>query len=269
MGLDAMYRRDDRKVLVDATEIEFGRYRALIRDLYDDEWGVRSLCPDWNVREVIAHAVGVEEALWGWRPEEGEPPPFAKAAALVAQSTSMSAAEFVARVDEILDGRQAELEALTDADVAAESPTPVGPQTYGRFLAIRLFDLWVHERDVCIPLGRETDDGGVVAEIAVDEVHRSIGYIVGKKVGLPDAMSVRFDLHGPVARQIAVVVDGRAAPVDGLVRADVIVSADSTAFVMLACGRLDPDEMIEAGRISWSGDEEWGENAARHLSFTM
>jgi hypothetical protein len=110
----------------------------------------------------------------------------------------------------------------------------------------------------------------VVAEIAVDEVHRSIGYIVGKKVGLPDAMSVRFDLHGPVARQIAVVVvDGRAAPVDGLVRADVVISADSTAFVMLACGRLDPDEMIESGRISWSGDEEWGENTARRLRFTI
>jgi predicted lipid carrier protein YhbT len=49
----------------------------------------------------------------------------------------------------------------------------------------------------------------------------------------------------------------------------VVVSADSTAFVMLACGRLDPDEMIESGRISWSGDEEWGENTARRLRFTI
>ena len=118
-------------------------------------------------------------------------------------------------------------------------------------------------------MGRTTEDGGLEAEIAVDEVHRSIGYITGKKIGLPDGMSIRFDLHGPVERQIAVVVDGRAAAVDSLDDADVVVSVDSTAFVMLACGRIDPQQTIDAGEISWSGDAEWGETAARGLRFTM
>ena len=47
------------------------------------------------------------------------------------------------------------------------------------------------------------------------------------------------------------------------------VPADTTTFIMLACGRIDPQEQIDAGRISWRGDEAWGEKAARNLRFTM
>jgi uncharacterized protein (TIGR03083 family) len=269
MSNPSMSERSRLDSLVTATETCFDRYRGLVGDLSADEWAVQSLCPDWNVREVLAHAIGVEDVLLGWTPSADDPPPFDRAGALVSASTAMSADEFAARVGEILDGRSAEISSLTDADIEVASMTPVGTQTYGRFLSIRIFDLWVHERDACIPLGRVTDDGGLAAEITVDEIERSIGYIVGKLIGLPDGMSIRFDLSGPVERRIAVVVDGRAAPVDSLEQPDVVVSADSTAFIMLACGRIDPEEMIDAGRISWSGDERWGETASRSLRFTM
>jgi hypothetical protein len=39
--------------------------------------------------------------------------------------------------------------------------------------------------------------------------------------------------------------------------------------VLLACGRIDPEAEIAAGTISWSGDDEWGAQAARNLRFTM
>ena len=269
MNQETMQDRSRREAVVSATETIFDRIQALARDLSVDEWAVRSLCPDWTVRQVLAHVVGIEEALRGWGPSLEDPPPFGKASALIDESTSMSADEFVVRVDEILAGRRAEVAGVAAADFDAQSLTPVGPQTYGRFLAIRCFDLWVHERDACIPLGRATEDGGLAAEIAIDEVQRSIGYVVGKKIGLPDGMSIRFDLRGPVERQIGVVVDGRATPVDSLDDADVVVSVDSTAFMMLACGRIDPQQTIDAGDISWSGDAAWGETAARSLGFTM
>ena len=64
-------------------------------------------------------------------------------------------------------------------------------------------------------------------------------------------------------------VDGRAAVVDGLDDPSVEVTADSLTFVQLACGRIDPQQAIDDGRISWTGDAEWGENAARNLAFTM
>ena len=147
--------------------------------------------------------------------------------------------------------------------------TPIGPGTYGRFMEIRIFDFWVHERDMTIPLGRQTDDSGAAAEIALGEVHGSMGYIVGKLIGLPDGMSIKFVLSGGIDRAICVAVNGRATLVDNLEAPDVIVHADSTAFVMLACGRIDPQEQIDAGNIDWSGNEEWGEKAARNLRFTM
>ena len=103
---------------------------------------------------------------------------------------------------------------LHPADLAQPSWTPVGPGTYGRFMEIRVFDFWVHERDITTPLGRPTDDTGARAEIALAEVEGSLGYIVGKKVGLPDGRSIVFHLSGPLARDIAVVVDGRARVVD-------------------------------------------------------
>lgn len=262
---------EERTRLVVATNQLFDEYEELIADLAPEEWTVQSLCPAWTVRQCIAHTVAVEDVLVGWEPSTENPPPFEKMNQLVEESTSMSEVEFAARVNAILEARRDELKRLGADDLDRPSITPVGVQTYGRFLAIRVFDLWVHIRDCTIPLGRETNDGGDPAELTVDEVERSIGYIVGKKIGLPDGMSIRFDLTGPVFRSIAVVVDGRARAVDpaDLDDPDVVVTADSTAFVMLACGRLDPTEMIEAGRISWSGDAEWGEKAARNLRFTM
>ena len=158
---------------------------------------------------------------------------------------------------------------MTDDQFAHRSMTPVGEGSYHRFMQIRVFDFWVHQRDMTIPLGRSSNDGGPSAEMAVDEVESSIGYIVGKKIGVPDGASVTFRLTGPVERDIHVVVDGRASRVDELEDPSVLVTADSTAFVMLACGRVDPVERLDAGRITWSGDAELGERAASNLRFTM
>ena len=260
-----------RRHLIDTTEACFAEISDLCADLSDDEWAVQSLCPDWTVRQAIGHAVGVEDVLSGWEISTDNMPPFQKMQALTDASTWMTAGEFGARVAEIFDARRSDLAALSDGDVERPSWTPVGVQSYGGFLAIRIFDLWVHVRDCTIPLGRATDDSGPAAEIAFDQVERSIGFIMGKRVGLPDGMSLRADITGPLQRQIAVAVDGRARAVDpaSLASPDVVLTADSTTFIMLACGRIDPQSKIDDGSISWSGDAHWGEQAARSLRFTM
>jgi hypothetical protein len=61
-------------------------------------------------------------------------------------------------------------------------------------MAIRNFDFWVHEQDVRVPLGRPGQTTEPAAELALDEVRRSFGYIVGKQAGLPDGYSVRVGL---------------------------------------------------------------------------
>ena len=78
-----------------------------------------------------------------------------------------------------------------------------------------------------------------------------------------------FHLSGPVARDIAVVVDGRARVVDEVPAPDVEIWTDTLTFIQLACGRIDPQEPIDSGTIHWRGDAELGERAARNLRFTM
>ncbi|PRC43062.1 hypothetical protein C6A85_000000107285 [Mycobacterium sp. ITM-2017-0098] len=248
-----------------ALEHCYDAFDALCADLSEAEWQTQSLCPDWTVRGVVDHVTSIEAAMVGWLPDDDTtPPPFERAGDFLADDTP-----YPDKVRGVYDRRRADLAAMTDEDLDRPSWMPVGPGTYGRFLAIRVFDFWVHERDITTPLGRTTDDGGIAAELALAEVENSIGYILGKKVGVPDGKSITIDLTGPLARQIHVAVDGRAARVDHLDRPDVTVTSDSTTFIQLACGRIDPQAQIDAGKISWTGDDELGDRAARNLRFTM
>ncbi|WP_370330750.1 maleylpyruvate isomerase family mycothiol-dependent enzyme [Mycolicibacterium hippocampi] len=243
----------------------YAAFETLCADLSDDEWRAQSLCPDWTVRDVVDHVTSIEAVMAGWLPDDDKtPPPFERAGEFLADTTG-----YLDKVRAVYDLRRRDLAALTDVDPDRPCWTPVGPGTYGRFLAIRVFDFWVHERDITTPLGRKTDDTGVAAEIALAEVANSIGYIVGKKVGLPDGKSLTFNLTGPLTCQLHVAVDGRAARVEHLDHPDVTVTTDSTTFIQLACGRIDPQAQIDSGKVSWTGDDELGDRAARNLRFTM
>jgi uncharacterized protein (TIGR03083 family) len=251
----------------------FAHYNDLTGRLSDEQMATRSLCPDWNVREVIAHTMGVEVVLTGWAPSAEVPPPFEKMGAFAAAVEGLSLADFAALVRETTAARLAELEQLDPAVLDEPSFTPAGIATYRRFLQVRVFDLWVHARDIAIPLGETLDDGGDAAEMTLQEVDDSIGYVVGKKIGLPEGKSIVFKIRGAVERgtvrrDIAVAVDGRATRVDSVDDPDVVVTTDVGTFVMLAAGRIDPQTQIDEGKISWTGDDEWGERAARNLAYT-
>ena len=234
------------------------------------QWQAQSLCPDWTMREVVGHLASVEQMLAGWRPGHAdELPPFDRVAAFAQRTAALDDAAFAACVAQTFGQRRADLAALGEEDLARPSWTPVGPASYGSFMAVRVFDFWVHERDITTPLGLPTDDADARAELALAEVERSLGYIVGKKVGLPDGRSIVFRLTGPLRRDLYVAVDGRAKVVSYLDHPDVELSTDSVTFVQLACGRIDPQEQIDAGRIRWTGDHELGDRAARNLRYTM
>ena len=243
---------------------------ALFTGLSDDEWQAQSLCPDFDARGILDHLGGVEFVLWGWRPDGLEnPPPFEKMGEFAAETAKMTGPQLLDRMEALMHDRLRELEAMSPEEFGGPSLTPAGASTYDRFMEIRVFDFWVHERDLRTPLGRPTDDDGPAAEMALSEVHRSLGYIVGKKIGLPDGMSICFDLSGGLDTTLFAAVDGRAGVVDHVDAPDVTVSADFVTFMQLACGRIDPEAQIDAGLISWTGDDEWGAKAARNLAYTM
>jgi hypothetical protein len=76
---------------------------------------------------------------------------------------------------------------------------------------------------------------------------------------LPDGSSIVFHLTGPLQRDLYVTVDSRAKVVGHIERPDVELSTDSLTFVQLACGRID------GGLVSWTGNAELGDRAARNL----
>ncbi len=242
----------------------------LFGSLTDEQWATPSLCPGWTVRDIMIHLGAIEHMLSGEAPGSMvDSLPFDKVAAWINDVKDLDDGAAFERYRQIIATRRSELADLTQDQLALPSATPVGPGTYDRFMAIRVFDFWVHEQDIRVPLGLPGHEAGPAAEMGIDEIHRSLPYIVGKKIGLPDGKSITIEIDGGVQRVMHVAVTGRAGLVDSLESPDVVLRADSTAFALLACGRIDPQGPIDDGRISWSGDATFGEAAARRLAFTM
>jgi uncharacterized protein (TIGR03083 family) len=255
--------------------------RACLEECYDaiesvcarlagPQWQTRSLCPDWTARDVVAHLGMMEHVMTGWLPASAaEPAPIDRIGPYQERAAQLDDKAFASRVTEIFRARRADLAALTAEDLRRPSWTPIGPKTYGQFLEMRVFDFWVHERDITTPLGWASYDGGPRAEIALGQVEGSIGYIVGKKIGLPDGTSIVFHLTGPIAKDISVVVDGRAKQVARVDHPDVELSTDSTTFIQLAAGRIDPQAQLDEGKVLLAGNRELASHAARNLRFTI
>ncbi len=259
-----------RQEIVDALELCFASLSELCSGLDEEQWAVQGLCPEWDVKATLLHLNAIEQSLAGWFPESVETPlPFGDVMAYLEANSDRSATAELAAFIDISNVRSSELDAMTNAQFAHPSATPVGPGTYGRFMAVRVFDFWVHEQDIRRPLGLPGHESGLGAELALDEIEGSMGYIVGKKIGLEEGQSIRFTLTGPVEREICMLVHGRAGQVPSLDAATTDVRVDSTTFALLACGRIDPQGAIDAGDISWTGDAEIGDRAARNLAFTM
>jgi uncharacterized protein (TIGR03083 family) len=198
----------------------YAAIEALCAGFADSDWHVQSLCPDWNLREVVKHVTSIEAVMTGWLPENDcTAPPFERAAEFLAETDDN--AVLVDKVRTVFAHRREDLSRLTPADLQRPSWTPTGRGTYGRFLEIRVFDFWVHERDITVPLARN-----------------SIGRIVGNKVGLPDAKSLAIRLTGPLVRDLDVLVDGRAQRVAPLGHPEATMTADSTTFLLLACASV-------------------------------
>jgi uncharacterized protein (TIGR03083 family) len=234
------------------------------------QWQTQSLCPAWTVRDVVTHLGMMERVMTGWLPAGAdEVAPIDRIGLYQHEVAALDDEAFAVRIADIFADRRGDLSLLTEADLARPSWTPIGPRTYGGFLEIRIFDFWVHERDITTPLGWPTDDGDQRAEIALGQVESSIGYIVGKKVGLPDGTSIAFHLTGPIERDISVLVDGRARQVEQLDSPTVELTTDSTTFIQLAAGRIDPQTQLDTGVVRLLGDLELGDRAARNLRFTI
>ena len=122
--------------------------QALLGEIDEMDWQVQSLCPAWRVRHVVTHLDGIEEALTGWRPAGEAPAPFDIVGKVFDEVDDWSPQRLLSRLRTVLGDRRTELLAADTNLFDEVSWTPVGVQTYGRFMAIRNFDFWLHEQDI-------------------------------------------------------------------------------------------------------------------------
>jgi uncharacterized protein (TIGR03083 family) len=246
----------------------------------DQEWSLPTPCPGWPISAQYAHVIGTESMLLGRSDPEVDPGEQSHVrndigkfnevwvAALAAETRE----QVLARLAEVTGERKQALQAMGEEEFSAPSWTPVGKADYRRFMQIRVFDCWVHEQDVRDAVARPGHEEGPVAEQAVDEIVRALGYLVGKKAGAPEGTSVTVELTGPVHRQLHVSVIGRAQVVETLDGpATSRVELASGAFTRLACGRVDPEAVLGGalGGVRISGDEDLGRRLVSSLAFTI
>src|SRR3974390_2093654 len=97
----------------------YASMEALCADLSDAEWGARSLCPDWTVRDVVNHVTSIEAVMTGWLPEDDRtPPPFERAGDFLRETDAshVDDASYIEKVRAVYDPRRRDLAAPPTPD---------------------------------------------------------------------------------------------------------------------------------------------------------
>jgi len=264
--------------LVPALRTTWRSLLDLCRSLDGGEWDVPTDCPGWSVRDHVAHVIGTESMLAGRDRPDIEVPPADHVhneigevnEAWVQYYRTRPLADLVADLDAITSARAAELEAMSSEDFAADSWTPAGQSTYGRFMRIRVFDCWLHEQDIRRALGLPGALESPAADLALDEVVAAMGYVVGKRGGAPDGSVVVLDIVGPTARTVNVQVEGRATVVDEPSQpVTATLRIPFAHFMALTGGRVEAEPLLDDGTITLDGDTELAGRVAANLAFTI
>jgi uncharacterized protein (TIGR03083 family) len=154
------------------------RFEDMLRGLDDDAWRAPSRCDEWSVQDVASHLVGVDH-FWRMSIEAGlggaptrvltDFDPAATPTLLIASMRALPPEEVLQQLATAVDGLLTTIAAL-DADqwqMPAESPPGHVPIRVLAFHA--LWDCWIHERDVALPLG-------LTPPVEPDEVASALRY---------------------------------------------------------------------------------------------
>ncbi|MBX7446356.1 maleylpyruvate isomerase family mycothiol-dependent enzyme [Mycolicibacterium sp. 3033] len=254
----------------------------LLADLSDSQWKTATALPGWTVQDVVSHIIGTESFLQGLpapdididvsalghvRNEIG-----AMNESWVHSMRAHSPEQMRDELKAILQARRAALEDMSEQVWNEVTFTPAGPDSYGRFMRIRIFDCWMHEHDIRDAIGTPASDrelATTTARLSLDEMAGSMGFVVGKRAGAPDGSRVAIELTGPLQRTIKVQVDGRAKVVEDFGGADptTTITIDGLLFTRLAGGRTPAAE--HEADIEFDGDDTVGRRVVENLNYVI
>ncbi|RMI31695.1 maleylpyruvate isomerase family mycothiol-dependent enzyme [Nocardia stercoris] len=250
----------------------------LVTDLDEDTWRTPAPLPGWTVFDVVAHIVGTESMLLGIPTPESESDVTAlphvrnEIGAFnelwLEALRPLSGAELLARYTDVVTRRAAALTAMDDAAWTEPAQSPIGIVPYGRFMEVRLFDCWMHERDIADALGVAMDEDTDRGATAFGQLTATLGRSIGKGAQAPDGSRITVELTGPLGRTLHLAVGGRAeqvAELDGPATVTLAMPAD--LFARLRGGRTSASARTD--EITITGDTALGERIVANLGFTI
>ncbi len=242
----------DKREVLDGLFGSWDDIDELLAGLSDDQWNASTDLPGWRVHDVVSHIIGTESFLMG----VPTPEPDCDVSALLHVHNELAAmnecwvrhlynetpAAMLEKFRSVTAERRKTLLAMDEDAWNETTTTPVGPDTYGRFMRVRIFDCWMHEQDIRHAVGVWATDeklAGPPAEHALAEIEAALGRIVSKLAGAPDGSRVAFELTGPLQRTLRVAVqDGRGRLVDGFDDGPTTtIQLDAVLFARLTGGR--------------------------------
>jgi uncharacterized protein (TIGR03083 family) len=147
------------------------RMETMLAELTDEQWRTGSRCDGWTVQDVIAHVIGVN-AFWqasvaaglagsptrvlaGFDP--ASTPPL-----MVGPMRTLTPAQIFDQFVASNDGFLGAIERLDAGGWATLAESPPGHVSIRLLAQHALWDAWIHERDIALPLGltppAETDE---------------------------------------------------------------------------------------------------------------
>ncbi|MEE6134738.1 maleylpyruvate isomerase family mycothiol-dependent enzyme [Mycobacterium sp. 050128] len=272
----------DKSDVLDGLFAVWDSIDALLAGLPEADWRAATPLPGWDVQGVVSHIIGTESFLQGI----AAPEPDIDVKTLdhvrndigamnecwVRELGSQPSSTVLERYRAITGERRKVLQEMSEQEWNAETFTPAGPESYGRFMRIRVFDCWIHEQDIRVAIQRPSSDAeleGAASRLSLDEVAATLGFVVGKLAKAPDGSRILFDLTGPLARSIRVNVDGRAAVVAdfGGLEPTATVRVDALQFTRLAGGR--PMCPARPQDVELAGDKDVAGRIVERLNFVI
>ena len=137
------------------------RFETTLATLNDEQWATASRCEGWSVQDVIAHLVGVN-SFWELSVRsalQGEPTkllagfdPADTPPLMIAPMRALTHGEVLAQFVTTNDGFLNAIDGLDATQCSMLAEAPIGHVALRVMLAHALWDSWIHERDVMLPL---------------------------------------------------------------------------------------------------------------------
>ncbi len=248
----------------------------LCTPLSEEQWQLSTDCPDWTVKDLVAHMTGSECVLLGQPAPEHVPARAGTLPNVLAERNevhvdyrrSQPSHVVLKEFREVTADRLRALRSLSEEEFSQRSWTPIGTGTYRDFMQMRIFDCYVHEQDIRRAIGQPGNLDGFLARHALRSAAALITRVLGERVELPEGTTVVFNVAGATSERWGYIAQGTG--LHPLPEAPDSPSAQLTldfeTFLRLVCGRMEPQVALAEHQVRIQGDPVLGREVLMHLN---